>query len=140
MLFALQSCRHRLKPPGEEPDMDIRQPLRSKRGLPSSVVANEQSLRHPLPTGSKINNPVRHATHGGGTGHTHLLNEARAWPLKINNHATPDTVYHVMHGRHGKKGDPDPSKDLLYSWYFPLSLICNPCSPLVYKREGRAPH
>ena len=103
-------------------------------------MANDQSLRYPLPTGSEIDNPVRHAARGGGTGRAHLLDETRAWPKKINNHATPDMVYHVMQGRHGKKGDPDPLKDLLYSWYFPLSLICNPAPPLVYKREGRAPH
>ena len=86
--------------------MDIRQPLRSKEGLPSSTVANEQSPRHPLPTGSEIDNLVRHAARGGGTGRTHLLNEARAWPTKINEHAASDMACHVMQVWRGKKERP----------------------------------
>ena len=108
-------------PPSEEPDTDIRQPLRSKEGLPSSTVANRQSSRHPLPMGSKIDNPVRHAARRGGTGCAHLLNEAKAWPTKINNHTTPDTVCHVIQGRRKEKRRPEsfegPSIPLVFSYF-----------------------
>ena len=140
MLSALQYCRRRPQPPGEEPDTGIRQPLCSKEGLSSSMMTNGQSPCHPLHMRSEIDNPVRHAARRGETGRIHLLNEARAWPTKINKHATPDTVCHVMQGRRGKKGGPRSFKGPSIPWYFPLSPICNPCSPLVYKREGRAPH
>ena len=121
--------------------MDIRQPLRSKEGLPSSTVANEQSLRYPLPTGSEVDNPVRHAAREGGTGRTHLLNEAKAWPTKINNHTTPDTVCHVMQGRRGKKRETRILRRTFYTHGIFLFLSSvTPAPPLVYKREGRAPH
>jgi len=55
---------------------------------------------------------------------------------------TPPLTQSAMLSRAGigKKEDLAPSKDLLYLWYFPFSPICNLCFPLVYKREGRAPH
>ena len=59
--------------------------------------------------------------------------------MRISEHAIPDMVYHVSSVDTGEKEDPVPSKDLLYLWFFPLSPICNPCSPLIYKREGRIP-
>ena len=54
--------------------------------------------------------------------------------MKISEHTIPDTVCHVSRVGTGGKEDPAPSKDLLYLWFFPVSPICNPCSPLVYKR------
>ena len=56
---------------------------------------------------------------GGRTGRTHLLKEARAWPTKINEHATSDTVCHVIQGRRREKGRPGsfegPSIPLVFS-------------------------
>ena len=39
----------------------------------------------------------------------------------------------------GKKEDLAPSKDLLYLRHFPLSPICNPCSPWSIKRRAGPP-
>ena len=61
-------------------------------------------------------------------------------PIRISEHAIPDMVCHVSKADTWEKEDSAPPKDLLYLWFFPLSPIYNPCSPLVYKREGRALH
>ena len=80
---------------------------------------NKQSPRHPLPMGLGFSNPIRHAARRGGMGCTHLLNEVRAWPTKINEHATSDTVCHVIQGRRWEKGGPKsfegPSIPLVFS-------------------------
>ena len=140
MLFALQSCRRRLQPLGEEPDTDIQQPLRSKEGLSSSTMANRQSPRHPLPTGLEIDNPIQHTARGDGMGCAHLLNEARAWPIKINNRASPDIVCHVMQGRRGKRETQILRRTFYTHGIFLFLSTITPAPPLVYKREGRAPH
>ena len=51
-------------------------------------------------------------------------------PIRINKHTIPNMVYHVSRVGIGEKEDPVPSKDLLHLWFFPLSPIYNPCSPL----------
>ena len=43
-------------------------------------------------------------------------------------------------GSHREKGRPDIFKGPHLPLIFLLSLICNPCSPLAYKRESKAPH
>ena len=74
-------------------------------------------------------------------GHTHLLNEARAWPTKINKHATSNMVYHVTQGRAREKRKTRILRRTFYTLgIFPFLPSVTPAPPLVYKREGRARH
>ena len=60
-------------------------------------------------------------------------------PIRFSEHAIPSIVCHVSRAGSREKEDPVSLKDRLYLWFFPLSPICNPCSPLVFKRRARHP-
>ena len=109
----------------------------------SSIVTDVQSLRRPLPVGLRINTPVRRAARRGGMGRDHLLTKPEHGI--ISGHApsielflAPSTM--SAGALSEEKEDSVSLKDLLCLWFFFLSPIYNLCFPLVYKREGRAPH
>ena len=109
----------------------------------SSTVTNMGPLRRLLPIGSRLGTLVLHAVHRGGMGRDHLLNEARAWPYQDQRACTQHgaihgTVCYVSGARSEEKEDPASLKDLIVLWFSSLPIY-NPCFPLVYKREGRAP-
>ena len=140
--FVLQCYGRWHLPLDMDPDGSIQQPLWSRRKLASSTVMDVQSLRRPLPVGLRINTSVHRTARRGGMGHSHLqikldrgiINGRRpAWSYP--SHRLP-----CQHSWLRGKGRPGTFEEPSLPLVFLLSPICNPCSPLVYKREGRAPH
>ena len=94
-----------------------------------------------LPVESWLGTLTHRTVHRGRMGRDHSLKRSQNPALLgSTKHAIPSVVCNVSKVDSREKEDLAPSKDLLYLWFFPLSPIYNPCSPLVYKREGRAPH
>jgi hypothetical protein len=60
-------------------------------------------------------------------------------PIKISERANPSTVCHVCRADSEEKKNPAPLKDLLGLFFF-FFLPFVTLLPLIYKREGRAPH
>jgi len=96
LLSALQYHRRHPQPPDEGPDTDIRQPRRPK-GQPTVTTPSD-----PHGVGARQSYPTRRPRGRDGT--PHLLKKARAWPTKIDGHATSDTVCHDRQGRRGEEG------------------------------------
>ena len=139
-IFILQCYGRRHLPSDTNPDRNIRQPLRSKRKIMSSIVTNMGPLRRLLPIGSRLGTLVRRAARRGEMGRDHLLNEARAWPYQDQRMYYPWHHLPCQRGWLRGKGRPNTFKGLSWPLFFLLSPIYNPWSPLIYKREGRAPH
>ena len=113
----------------------------------SSTVMNVGPLRHLLLVGSQLSTLARCAARRSGMGcdhllneaRAHLLNEARARPYQDQRTCYPWHGLPCQQGRLKRKGRPGTFEGPSLPLVFPLSTICNPYSPLVYKREGRAP-
>ena len=106
----------------------------------SSTVTNVRHLRHLLPIGSWLDTLARRAARRGEIGRDHLLNEARAWPYQDHRTCYPWHHLPCQQGRLKGKERPGTFEGPSLPLIFLLSPICNPCSSLIYKREGRAPH
>ena len=138
--FILQCYGRWHLPSDTNPDGNIRQPLRSRRKLMSSTVTNMWPLRRLLPIGSRLGTLVRRAARRGGMGHDHLLNEARARPYQGHRTCYPWHHLSCQHCRLNGKGRPSTFEGPSLPLVFLLSPIYSPYFPLIYKREGRAPH
>ena len=68
------------------------------------------SLPRLLPEGSQLGPLTRRTIRRRRMGCTHLLNEARAWPMRISEHTTSNMAYRVKQGRHMEKGRPSSLK------------------------------
>ena len=137
-----------------DPDGSSRQPLRSRRKLASPTVTDMRSLRRLLPVWPRISTLVHRAARRGEMG----LDNSLTMPghgivseqtLSVALSGTADmrlTWGYPCHrlpcqwGPHGGKGRPGDPEGLPLPLIFLFSPIYNPCSPLAYKRESRAPH
>ena len=108
--------------------------------LMSSAVMNVGPLHHLLPIGSWLGTLVRRAVHQDRMGCGHLLNEARVRPYQDQRTCYPWHLLSCQQDRLEGKGRPGTFEGPSLPLVFPLSPIFHPCSPLIYKREGRAPH
>ena len=106
----------------------------------SSTVTNVGPLHHLLPLGSWLDILARRATRQSGMGRDHLLNKARARPYQDQRMCYPWHRLPCQQGRLKGKGRPNTFEGPSLPLVFLLSPVCNPCSPLIYKREGRVAH
>ena len=141
-------------PLGVDPDGSIRQPLWSRRKLASSTATDVRSLRCLLPIESRISTLVRRVARRGRMGRDHLLTKPEhgiiygqtpsvALPGSADMHPAWSYPWHRLPCQRASlrgKGRPGIFEGPPLPLVFLLSPICNPCSPLVYKIEGRAPH
>ena len=111
-----------------------------RRKLMSSTVRDVGPLRRLLPIGSRLGTLVRRTARRSGMGHDHLPNEAKAWPYQDQRKCHPWHHLPCQQGRLKGEGRPGTFEGPSLPLVFPLSAIYNPCPPLVYKREGKAPH
>ena len=137
--FVLQCYGRRHLPSDTNPDGNIRQPLRSRRKLISSTVTNVGPLRRLLPVGSRLGTLV-HRARQDRMARNHLLNKARAWPYQDHQTCYPWHRLPCQQGRLKRKERPSTFEGPSLPLVFLLSPIYKPCSPLIYKREGRVPH
>ena len=154
-----QCCRRRHLPYSVvgaimDPYRSSRQSLRSRRKLASSTVTDVWSLCCLLPVWPLISTLVRRAAHRGGIGRDNSLTMPGHG---IVNGQTPNAAlsgsadmrpmwdcpcHHLPCQRvlHRGKGRPGVLEGLPLPLFFLFSPICNPCSPLAYKRESKTPH
>ena len=93
---------------------------------------------HLLPVESWLGALTHRTVRRGRIGHDHSLKQSQSLALSGSaKHAIPGVVCQVSRAGSGEKKDPAPSKDLLYLWFFLLSPICNPCSPLGLQKGGQ---
>ena len=139
---------------GADLDGSIRHPLRSRRKLASSTATDVRSLCCLLSVGPRISTLVRCATHRGGMRRDNLLTMSghgiisgqtpnAALLGSMDMHPAWSYPWHHLSCQRGSlrgKGRPDIFEGPPLPLVSLFSPICNPCSPLAYKREGREPH
>ena len=123
------------------------------RELALPIMIDVWSLCCLLPVWPLISTLVRRAAHRGGVGHDDPLTIPRhgiisgqapsvalSWSADMRSTwGHPCRYLPCQWGPHGEKGRPDNPKGLPLPLIFLFSPICNPCSPLAYKRESREP-
>ena len=124
------------------------------RELASPIVTDVRSLCCLLPVRPLISTLFRLATRQGRMGRDNPLTMPRHGIISgqtlnaalLGSTDMPPTwgcPYHRLpcqRGPHRGKGRPSVLEGLPLPLIFLFSPICNPCSPLAYKRESRAPH
>ena len=122
--------------------------------LASSIVTDVRSLHSLLLVGSWISTLVRCADRRSGMGRDHLLTKpehgiisgqtpSAAQSGSVDMHPAWSYPWHRLPCQRGSlrgKGGPSIFEGPPWPLVFLLSPICNPCFPLVYKKEGRVPH
>ena len=117
------------------PSGEAESSLRRSGGAEPSPQGSGEVESSPQPSGEAEPSPRCR----GRMGRDHSLKQSQSPVLSGSaKHAIPGMVCHVSRAGSREKEDPAPSKDLLYLCFFPLSPICNPCSPWSIK--GRAGH
>ena len=141
-------------PLGTDSYKSSRQPLRSRRKLASPTVTDVRSLYRLLLVWPLISTLVRRAAHRGGMGrdnpvtmlgHGIVSGQTPSTALSGSVDMRPGWGYSChrlpcQQGPHRGNGRPSTFEGPSLPLVFSLSPIYNPCSPMVYKREGRAPH
>ena len=106
----------------------------------SSTVTNVGPLRHLLPVGSWLGTLACRAVRQSRMGRDHLLNESRARLYQDQRTRHPWHRLPCQQDRLKGEGRPGTFEGLSLPPVFSHSPICYPCSPLINKREGKAPN